>query len=84
METIQFLGTCSDPKISEIAKKYGKPSSYKNACKVIKNNYPNIYYNLTMEFYNPFEDNTNIKIINGERILHIVHSAIDYLFKIIK
>lgn len=84
MKTIQFLGTCSDPEIAEMAEKYGRPSSYKNSCKVIKINYPDIHYSLGMEFYNPWEDNTNIKVINGERILHIVHSQIDYLFKIIE
>lgn len=84
MKIIQFLGTCIDPKIANLANKYGRPSSYKNACRVIKNNYPEFYYSLGMEFYNPWENNTNIKNINGVKILHIVNSQIDYLFKIIE
>ncbi len=60
----------------------GKPSSYKNACKAILSYSNELYNELSLNLYNPWEDQTNIKRIGDNKYLHIVHSAIDYLFLI--
>ena len=78
----QFLGTCSSKEIGEFAQRYGRPVSYKYALKLIKNYSDVIYNGLMPDFYNPWEHETNIKNVKGERFLHIVHSAVDYIFKL--
>lgn len=78
----EFLGTCSSQEIGDFALKYGRPVSYKYALKLIKSYDNSIYQSLMPEFYNPWNDNTNIKKVKGERFLHIVHSAVDYIFKL--
>jgi len=77
---LNFIGTCVSADIAKIAEKHGRPSSYKNACRQIKRDYPKLYEELALNLYNPWENETNIKKIGNERILHIVYSAIDYLF----
>lgn len=84
MKTIKFIGTCSDPIISSIAEKPGRKSSYKNACRIIKEQYPSLYYNIALEFPNPWDYETNIKTINNQKYLHIIHSMVDYIFKILE
>ena len=79
--TLEFMGTCVSREISTLAEKYGRPSSYKNACRMIKESYPDIYHELALNLRNPWAYMTNTKTINGEKILHIVHSQTDYLFK---
>ena len=80
----KFLGTCSDKKVADLALKYGRKVSYKYAMKLIKNFDSNVYNLLTPGFYNPWESETNVKRVGGNKYLHIVHSAIDYVFKLDK
>lgn len=79
---IEFVGTCTDPVIAEIAEMHGRKASYKKACRAIKQTYPKLHYELALDFYNPWEDDTNYIVHEGNKYLHIVHSMIDYLFLI--
>jgi hypothetical protein len=79
MEITQFIGTCSSKEIGEMAEKRGKKFSYKKAVQLIKNYNVDLYNDLALNLRNPWQDETNIK---KGKILHIVHSAIDYLFLI--
>lgn len=47
---------------------------------MIKNYSTELYESLALDFWNPWDDITNIKRIKGVKYLHIVHSQIDYLF----
>ena len=80
----EFLGTCSDKIIGELAQRYGRKVSYKYAMKLIKNFNHDVYNLLTPGYYNPWESETNVKRISGNKYLHVVHSAIDYIFKLDK
>lgn len=75
-----FLGTCSSKSIGELAEKKGKKFSYNKAKKLIKNYSFEIYEDLSLDLMNPWDYETNIKTIKDIKYLHIVHSAIDYLF----
>ena len=60
---LNFIGTCVSADIAKIAEKHGRPSSYKNACRQIKRDYPKLYEELALNLYNPWENETNIKKI---------------------
>jgi hypothetical protein len=79
---LHFIGTCSDKEVAEISLKSGKRFSYKKACKLIKEQYFDIYHALALDYYNPWSRNTKIITYNKREYLHIEHSAIDYLFQI--
>lgn len=79
MMITEFLGTCSDKKIARLSEIKGKKFSYETAKKLIKEFDAEMYENLALDFPNPWYYETNIK--EEFQILHIVHSAIDYLFK---
>ena len=81
---LEFLGTCSDPKISRIAELPGRKFSYKRCCKLVKKAFPELYHDIALEFYNPWERSTNLIKHNGNRYLRFVHSQIDYVFLINK
>jgi hypothetical protein len=86
MEIIDFIGTCGDKEIGLFAERYGRKSSFNSAKKAIKNFSPEMYNDLALNFRTYYEDYTNIKTgeIKGYKgkFLHIVHSAIDYIFLI--
>ncbi len=73
----EFIGTCSSPEIAELAEKRGRKFSYKKACKLIQSFDPLMYSDLALNLRNPWDHETNI--ILG-KYLHIVHSAVDYIF----
>lgn len=77
MKINYFLGTCQSLEIAQLAEKKGRKASYNKAKKAIKEYDPDMYDYLALDFPNPWDHCTNIKKGN---ILHIVHSAIDYLF----
>ena len=79
MEIKYFIGTCVSKEISEIAEKPGKKFSYKKACNLIKEYDFELYNYLALNLRNPLDHETNIK---KDNILHIVHSAVDYLFQL--
>ena len=81
-EITDFIGTCATKSTADIALKYGRTVSYKYALKLIKSYNIYIYESLSPNFSNPWSDCTNIKTINGQKYLHIIHSAIDYIFKL--
>ena len=81
---IKFIGTCSFKSIANIAAKSGRKASYKKACQTIKDTYPNLYHDLALDYYNPWEDDTKYIIHKGKKYLCVVHSQIDYLFLIHK
>ena len=53
--------------------------SYKTACKLIKEYCPNIWYNMGLEFPNPWSYKT-YRSRDGRYII-ITHSMIEYVFK---
>lgn len=80
--TIEFIGTCSDRGIAKIAEIPGRKASYKKLCREIKRQYPDLYESITLDFYNPWEVQTQYIKHNGKKYVCMVHSAIDYLFEI--
>ena len=81
-DQLVFLGTCADRELSKIAEMPGRKFSYKRCCKLVKKAFPELYNEIAMEFYNPWERNTNLIKHNGKRYLRFVHSQIDYVFYI--
>jgi hypothetical protein len=86
MEILQFVGTCSSKEIGEFAEKNGKPSSWNNAKKAILKYDALLYNDLSLDLRTYYEEHTNIKKgyvagIKG-KFLHIIHSAVDYIFLI--
>lgn len=80
MRIVSFLGTCVSKDIAEIANKKGRKFPYSKAKKLVKAYDPDIYNALTMDFYNPYAEQT--KIIQGKYLV-IVHSATEHLFDIL-
>lgn len=79
IEIISFLGTCSSIEIGNLAEKKGKKFNYQKAIKAIKYFSPEMYNSLALNLRNPWDHETNIK---DKKYLHVVHSAVDYLFEI--
>lgn len=77
-----LVGTCISAEIGEFAKKYGKPSSWKNACRMIGEYSIDLYNELALNLNNPWSEYTNIKTTKDGKFLHIVHSCTDYIFKL--
>ena len=86
MEILKFMGTCSSIEIGNFAEKYGRKSSFKTAKKAIKIYDSHLYNSLSLDYKTYYEEHTNIKtgILFGEKgkFLHIIHSAVDYIFLI--
>lgn len=86
MYILQLIGTCSSVEIGEFAERSGRKSSWGNAKNAIKKYDANLYNELSLDLRTYYEDYTNIK--NGElcgikgKFLHIIHSAVDYIFLI--
>jgi len=86
MEILQFIGTCSNNEIGAFAEKAGRKSSWNNAKKAIKRYSRELYNDLSLDLYTYYEEYTNIKTgrlfgVTG-KYLHIIHSAVDYIFLI--
>lgn len=79
---IEYIGNCSTPCIAKVAELPGRKASYKKACKAIKEQYPSIYNDLALDFYNPWEDQTKYIMHGKDKYLCLVHSQIEYLFLI--
>ena len=77
---LEFIGTCSDRAIAKIAEKKGRKASYKKTCREIKTQYPEMYEDLALNLYNPWENQTQYIMHNDTKHLCLVHSAIEYLF----
>ena len=80
---IEFMGTCMSPGIAEVTNLKGRKFSYKKIVKMIKEKYPEMYYNLALEYYNPWEHHTKKIHYDGRYYLCMNHSAIEYLFLVI-
>ena len=78
----EFLGTCISTEIGQFAETKGKKFSYKKSCKLIKNYSQDLYNELALHLYNDWYKETNIKTRKGQKYLHIVHSATDYIFTV--
>lgn len=81
---IEFQGTCSDRYIAKIAEKGGRRFAYKKLVKLVKDQYPNIYEELSLNFYNPWERESRKINYNGNFYLNLVWSGIDHIFLIIE
>lgn len=86
MKIIQFVGTCSSEEIGNFAEKNGRKSSWNRAKKAIADYSPALFNDLYLNLKTYYEEHTNIK--KGElfgvkgKYLHIIHSAVDYIFLI--
>lgn len=80
LQILNFLGTCASEDVAKIARKYGRPSSYRNAVRSIINFDERFKFEFDLRFKNPYYSETNIKTIEGVKYLHLVHSQIDYIF----
>lgn len=69
-----FLGTCSNKEISKIAESCNRRLNKQKFNKKVKEEYPDMYYALALNMYNPFNYYQNKKYYN------LVHSSIDYVF----
>lgn len=78
---MEFIGTCADFNLNEWNNlmKGAKPFSYKKICKMIKEQYPEMYFSLALNLYNPWCQQT--KKTKTHYIM--VHSATEYFFKIV-
>jgi len=86
MEILEFIGTCSSAEIGEFAEKNGKKISWNTAKRLIKQFDATLFNGLQLNLRTFYEDYTNVKTgvlfgVKG-RYLHIIHSAIDYIFLI--
>ena len=86
MEILQFIGTCSSSEIGQFAEKKGKKASWNNAKKAILNYDYELYKSLSLNLKTYYEHETNVKTgyllgMKG-KFLHIIHSAVDYIFLI--
>lgn len=81
--SIEFIGTCASPGIARISEKTGIRFSYPRIVKMIKVQYPSIYHDLALEYYNPWSSNTRKVWHNGHYYLILEHSMIDYVFRVI-
>jgi len=86
MKILQLVGTCSSVEIGEFAEKSGKKRSWNNAKKAIAEYSPDLYNELCLNLRTYYEDYTNVKSGNlcgiKGKFLHIIHSAVDYIFLI--
>lgn len=80
LQILDFIGTCVSKDVAKIARRYGRPSSYKNAVKSVINFDEGFESTFDLRFRNPWDSQTNIKTIKGVKYLHLVHSQIDYIF----
>lgn len=86
MEILQLVGTCSSVEVGNFAERNGRKSSWNSAKNAIKKYDESLYNELSLNLKTFYEDYTNIK--KGEvcgikgKFLHIIHSAVDYIFLI--
>jgi len=80
---IEFIGTCIERSIAKIAEKDGVRFSYPRLLKMLKIQYPEIYNDLALDFYNPWESSTKKVWHKGNYYIIMEHSMIDYVFKVI-
>lgn len=72
---MEFIGTCADKRISLIAEKCNRRLHKKKMNRMVKEQYPELYYALALNLYNPYSYYQNDEYYN------LVHSQIDYIFK---
>ena len=80
---IEFIGTCVDRDIAKIASIKGVKFSYLKLNKLLKVQYPAIYDDLALDFYNPWQDKTKRVWENGHYYIVLNHSMIEYVFRVI-
>jgi hypothetical protein len=79
----EFIGTCADKEIATIAEQKGRKVNYKKLVKHIKDSHGEIYHTLALYFYNPYSKQCKLVTYENERYIILVHSMIDFVFKII-
>lgn len=80
--TLEFIGTCSDREIAQIAEKGSRRFSYKRLVKLIKEQYPDMYKALSLDSYNPWWEQSHRINYEGELYVNLIWSDIDHIFKI--
>ena len=79
----EFIGTCADKEIATIAEQKGRKVNYKKLVKHIKDSHGGIYHTIGLYFHNPYSSECKHVLYNEEKYIVLVHSAIDYVFKVI-
>jgi len=70
-----FIGTCSSSNIAKIAESCKRRLDKKRMHRLVKEQYPDIYSDLALNLYNPYNYYQNNKYYC------LVHSSIDYVFR---
>lgn len=71
---MEFIGTCSSSEIARIAESCRRRLSKKKMNALVKIYYPDLYDELALHLYNPYDYYQN------EKYYDLVHSSIDYVF----
>jgi len=76
---MHFIGTCADVTAGkrERLMKGAKRFSYKTLCLLIKEQFPELYESLALNFYNPWSTKTQHTATH----YILVHSASEYFFR---
>ena len=84
LKIIDYIGSCTsnDLHISNILNHKGSSFSYNKAKKMLFEYDQLMYYNLALNYFNPWHNKTKIVKYNNNVYLIIVHSAIEYIFQI--
>ena len=71
---MEYLGNCSDAGIASIAKGCTKLLNKKWFNAKVKKEFPDMYRDLALEYYNPY------RYYQNKKYYVLVHSMIDYVF----
>ena len=73
-----FIGTCAEVSLKEWndLMRGKKRFSYKTLCKMVKDEYPKMYVNLSLDLYNPWSKDT----YQTKTHYILTHSATEYFF----
>jgi hypothetical protein len=80
---IDFIGSCLDKEIAFIAETKGVKFSYLKLKKILKVQYPRLYDDLALDFYNPWQDKMKRVWYKNDYYIIMEHSMIEYVFRVI-
>ena len=81
--TTEYIGNCTDKEISIIAEKPGRRINYRKLTNHIRISHSHLYHTLALYYYNPYSKQCKLVTHENERYIILVHSMIDFVFKII-
>lgn len=72
---MEFIGTCSSSEVAAIARSCNRRLNKAKFNRMVKKEYPDIYNDLALNLYNPYNYYQN------DKYYCLVHSMIDYVFE---